>query len=263
MGFFDIFKKKNNKTTINANNSGESLNNGAINEVLIEQFKQKSKRKAVNFQTGGIRPTHQIGESWIGNVCWQMPGESQPLSKNGEPMIPIATIFVPESDYVPKALEGIKMISIFLDIDWLECFDRSKLRDLFVIRTYESLDGLVPCNYSNKEHISPFPLVPNYIDDELPSWSSLSFEEYDYLESIGVDMDNYDELIFEYSDYIMHKLGGYPDPIQSAVTFDKGYEFVMQIYSDEKAGFNIVDNGNFYFGYNPNTKDWSIKCDFY
>ena len=111
-------------------------------DELIEIIKQKLRRKAVAFQTGGIRPTNKRGESWIGKVCWQKPGEDQPLSKNGEPMIPLATIFVPESDYVPKALKGIKMINIFIDIDWLDYFDRSKLSDLFVIRTYESLDGL-------------------------------------------------------------------------------------------------------------------------
>ena len=31
------------------------------------------------------------------------------------------------------------------------------------------------------------------------------------MESVGINMDNYDELIFEENDYIMHKLGGYPD----------------------------------------------------
>lgn len=232
-------------------------------DELIEIIKQKLRRKAVAFQTGGIRPTNKRGESWIGKVCWQKPGEDQPLSKNGEPMIPLATIFVPESDYVPKALKGIKMINIFIDIDWVDYFDRSKLSDLFVIRTYESLDGLVPCDYSNKEHITPFPLVSHYVDNEFPGWSNLSLEEYDIMESVGIDMDNYDELIYEYKDDIMHKLGGYPDSIQGDVPFEEGYEFVLQIYSDPKAGFNIIDDGNFYFGYNPETKDWSIKCDYY
>ena len=123
-------------------------------DKLIENIKQRFRKKAVVFQTGGIRPTHQLGESWIGNVCWQNPDEKQPLSKNGNPMIPLATIFVPDSDYVPKALAGIKMINIFLDADWLDYLDGTNLKELFEIRTYKNLEELVPCNYLDKKQIS-------------------------------------------------------------------------------------------------------------
>ena len=241
----------------------QRLKNKAM-DSLTEKIKRRLRKKAVFFQTGGIRPTYEKGESWIGKVCWQNPGEKQPLSKNGIPMIPLATIFVPETDYTPKALDGIKMINIFLDADWENYLDRSNLKDIFVIRTYKSLDGLIPCNYLKKEQIKPFPLVPYYVDNEFANWSDLSLEEYDILKSVGIDMDNYYELIFEENDYgIIHKLGGYPCSIQGDVIFEKGYEFVLQIYSDVKAGFNIIDDGNFYFGYNPETKDWSIRCDYY
>ena len=54
-------------------------------------------------------------------------------------------------------------------------------------------------------------------------------------------------------------LGGYPTSIQGGV----GYEFVLPISSDEKVGLNIVDGGNFYFGYNPIYKAWSVRYDFY
>ena len=236
---------------------------GGIMSYFIEKIKQKFRKKAIAFQTGGIKPTLQKGESWIGKVCWQHSGEEQPLSNNGEPMIPLATIFVPESDYVPSALKNVKMINIFLDVEWLDCFsDRNKIKDFFVIRTYESLENIVPCDYSDKKQIRPFPLVPEYLDNEFPLWTSFNKEEYDLLASAGIDMDNYEDLMFE-DNCVMHKLGGYPCFIQDGFPFEKGYEFVLQIYSDSKAGFNIVDDGNFYFAYNPEIKDWSVKCDFY
>ena len=228
---------------------------------LVEIIKQRLRKKAVTFQTGGIRPTYQMNESWIGKVCWKNPGEQQPLSKNGDPMIPLATIFVPESDYVPKALKDIKMINIFLDVEWEDMIE-GECKDLFVINTYENLDNLVSCNYLNKEYIDAFPLIPNYVDNEFPLWPDFNDDIEELMESAGVDMDNYDDIIFE-DNNVIHKLGGYPCFIQSPIINDNGYEFVLQIYSDEKAGFNIIDGGSFYFSYNPSNKDWSVQCDFY
>lgn len=45
--------------------------------------------------------------------------------------------------------------------------------------------------------------------------------------------------------------------------YSDGYEFVMQISSDDNAEFNIIDSGNFYFAYNPDKNDWAVYCDFY
>lgn len=63
--------------------------------------------------------------------------------------------------------------------------------------------------------------------------------------------------------YSLHKIGGHPSVIQGRIDFMEGYEFVMQITSDDKAEFNIVDSGNFYFAYNSEKNDWEICCDFY
>ena len=103
-------------------------------EKIIESIKAKLRKKAVVLNTGGIRPTHQFGESWVGKVCWQNSGEEQPLGRNGLPMTPLATIFVPESDYVPKALKNIKLINIFVDNSGREDFYEDDYKDNFVIR---------------------------------------------------------------------------------------------------------------------------------
>jgi hypothetical protein len=62
---------------------------------------------------------------------------------------------------------------------------------------------------------------------------------------------------------LCHKIGGSPALCQPGHWFGADYPFVMQISSDEKAGFNIVDAGNFYFYYNADKGDWKVHCDFY
>lgn len=102
--------------------------------------------------------------------------------------------------------------------------------------------------------------------DELPNDFEKKQIEDDVLDLINEleekeNIDYYDDILEE--NHSRHKIGGYPSYIQGGVGYDPGYEFVLQITSDSKANFNIVDSGNFYFGYNPTTKDWSIRCDFY
>lgn len=266
MGLFDFFKKKGKNNNSISENNTESLSND-IDNALIEEIRQKLRKKAVLFQTGGIKPTHQIGESWIGNVCWQKSGESQPMCTNVNfPMAALATIFVPESDYVPKELAGIKMINIFVDDALWDNLDADDLSQYFVIRTYDSLDGLTACDYSDKETMLAFPLVPKYVENEFPCWEDVETESEE-IEDIILKLENETGLdyytdIFDNNEKV-HKLGGYPSTIQSTIIFKEGCKFVMQISSDSKADINIVDRGNFYFGYNPTTKDWSVQCDFY
>ena len=234
---------------------------------LVERIRQRLRKKAVVFQTGGIRPTHKLGESWIGNVCWQKPGESQPMCSNANfPMAALATIFVPESEYTPKELNGIKMINIFVDDAIWDNFSDEDLSKYFVIRTYDDLNGLVPCDYSDEEMMLSFPLVPKFVDNEYPCWEDVETESKE-IEDIILKLENENGLDY-YSDIFdnnekVHKLGGYPSTIQNTIVFKEGCKFVMQIASDSKADINIVDDGNFYFGYNPETKEWSVQCDFY
>ena len=38
---------------------------------MVQDIKDKLKRKATIFETGGQKPTNELLESWIGSVCWQ------------------------------------------------------------------------------------------------------------------------------------------------------------------------------------------------
>ena len=44
---------------------------------------------------------------------------------------------------------------------------------------------------------------------------------------------------------------------------DGNFEFVFQISSDEKACFNVIDNGSLLFSRNPDNGEWALYYDFY
>lgn len=228
----------------------------------IEEIKNKLKRNAVVFKTGGIRPTNELSESWIGKVGWQLENEKQPIDEKGNLMIPLATLFLDNFDYIPESLKDIKLITIYMSNEIWNNLSSFDYKNWFTIRTYDSLNNLVSCNYTS-QNIIPFPLVPELITNDFPLMEDIEDDVLDLINELEEkeNIDYYDDILEE--NYSRHKIGGYPSYIQGGVGYDPGYEFVLQITSDSKANFNIVDSGNFYFGYNPTTKDWSIRCDFY
>ncbi len=112
--------------------------------------------------------------------------------------------------------------------------------------------------------IKPYPLKSQLITEDYPIWDSGDIpmdieDELVEMEDSGEITDYYD-----YTDcFAGHKIGGYPNYIQSGIDFGDGYEFMIQIASDEKANLNIIDSGNFYLAKNSQTGDWRLYCDFY
>ena len=60
----------------------------------VEEIKKALVRKAIIFTTGGIRPTKELYESWIGRVGFCISGESVPVDAKGNEMLPLAMLFV-------------------------------------------------------------------------------------------------------------------------------------------------------------------------
>jgi len=113
--------------------------------------------------------------------------------------------------------------------------------------------------------IRGFPLYPELKEDDFPSWESFDIPKE--LEEEIIRLNNEGEI--EYPEdiseqrYFEHKVGGYPSLIQPGGYNGDGYEFVLQIVSDSKAGLEIMDGGNFYFYYNPQQDKWEVYCDCY
>lgn len=227
--------------------------------MAIEQIRAQLATQATIFQTGGIRPTHDLLESWIGYVGWSLPEEQPPSGYQ-----PLATFFLKGLPYVPMALQPFQLVTVFVDERLLDHLMEDDLCSYFDIRTYTTLEGLVKREWQH-EQIRAFPLIPQHITNDYPTWDgggipaqleeeilTLEHEEQlDYFEDIVEDI------------YPLHKIGGYPSFCQSGVDFGDDAPFVLQIASDAKARLNIVDHGNFYFFYNPTIQTWHVYCDFY
>jgi len=228
--------------------------------MTIEEIKKVLKRKAVIFQTGGFKPANEIGESWIGCVKWKQKDDEIPKDKDGEDMFPLASIFTGGLEYVPEGIKGIELCNIFISKN---IFDHLlDMEGYYHVTMINSTEGLESCLWENP-NVKSFPLKPELIEDDYPQWDGgmdPSIEDAVIeLENNG-EIDYYEDIHTE--DYSMHKVGGYPAYIQPG-DWNKEFEFIMQISSDEKADLNIVDNGSFYFFYNKQLDKWELQCDFF
>ncbi|MET4563434.1 hypothetical protein ABIA69_004631 [Lysinibacillus parviboronicapiens] len=225
----------------------------------IDEIKARLMTKATIFETGGIRPTNKLLESWFGAVAWSLPEQQQP-----EGFQPLATFFLKELLFVPAAIRHIELLTLFISEEIFDHLVEDDLSRFFEIRTYPSLKGLVHRSWYH-DNIRAFPLKPRLVDNDCPAWDGggipLEVEEEIIRYENEEAMEYFDDIVEEI--YAVHKLGGYPAFCQSGNNFGEAYPFVLQIASDNKAHFNIVDSGNFYFFYNGENNDWRVHCDFY
>lgn len=229
----------------------------------IDEIKRRLVKKATGFTAGGFKPTNSATESWIGRVYLYKEDETIPADNEGETMLPILQICLYELPYIPDALKDTKVLTVFISKDMPSRLSPSG--DDWIIREYTEKDLLVIKDLSNPSSpIKPFPLKSCLIEEDYPVWDSGDIPTE--IEDELVEMEDQEEITdyYDYTDcFAGHKIGGYPNYIQSGIDFGDGYEFVLQIASDEKANFNIIDNGNIYLAKNRLTGDWVFYCDFY
>lgn len=207
------------------------------------------QRLASVAQVGGFRPPSTPRSSWIGAVLLGAPDERWPES-NGRPMWPLCQILTDELPArTPAPLEGVALVTLFIDLIELP-FDQPS-GEGWEIRTYATTDGLVPLIEPEREsserrpeediQVRPFPVLwrPRV---ELPSRDETPTEL----------RDEWDELVAHGDDLSGLKVGGWPQTIQSEVTWPvTDVEFVIQVDSDEKSYIAIGDAGTAYVGWSP------------
>lgn len=91
------------------------------------------------------------------------------------------TLFLKDLPYIPDALQGMKLITVFMAED---IYNHLRfVEDYFCIRVYENLDELVVCDWKS-EIMKAFPLVPQLVENDYPTW-----------DGGGIPMDIEDEIL--------------------------------------------------------------------
>ena len=216
----------------------------------IKELQRKIAREITYFQTGGVRPRGAIDECWIGRVLACAADEELPVDQNGAPMLPLAQFYLPALPYVPQDLIGKSPE----DMD-----------GLWKVREYSDVSELIIKEFANpRSQIRPFPLQPKFAADDVASWDGGGLDADAIDEILRLEetegLEYYDDIALEF--YNCTKFGGYPSFCQSGVSFGDGYQFVFQVSSDEKAGFNVIDGGSLMFAKNPQSGAWSLYYDF-
>lgn len=228
----------------------------------IEEIKSKLAKKAVVFETGGFRPEKTMNESWIGNVYLYAEDEDIPLDENGRDMHPLLQLCLEGLPYVPECLSETKAITVFISEDMpMDIIPNGKN---WMLREYGRDAELTVKEMIYPDwFVKPFPLKPVPVEQDYPVWDDETAlddmrDEIMELEKLS-GMDYYDMVTCAGG----HKIGGYPAYIQGGIYFGEGFEFVLQIASDEKANLDIVDSGNIYLAKNAASGEWMFYCDFY
>ncbi|MFZ4772691.1 DUF1963 domain-containing protein [bacterium] len=230
--------------------------------MQISEIKDKLRKKAVVFQTGGARPENNIfRQSWIGKVKLGYTEEACPIDVNQQPMFPLMQLCLADLPFIPKALQNTKVLTVFISSDFLDDEEGN-----FCIREYSNLEDLVEKDFGNSiEGVKPFPLFPQLIENDFPAW-----EDGDDISSDVADIILLREKGIEYREDIyeekeaMHKIGGYANYCRGDhAIFKAGNEFLLQIATDYKAGLEIGQAGNIYFAKNLITNEWQALWDAY
>ncbi|SHO57443.1 DUF1963 domain-containing protein [Vibrio quintilis] len=228
--------------------------------MIIEDIKQHLGKPITKLSLGGIRPTHELTESWIGKVFLFDQGETLPRDDLGNEMMPLAQICLKNLPYVPEAVEGIELLTLFVSTEFPQPFD--EMGSSWLIREYRSVQGLERKEFVCSD-LEPFPLHPEMVERDCPLW------EDQILSSMKNDMpvmENSGEIECYYDTidhYYAHKFGGYPSYCQPGIDFGEDYEFVFQIASDPNVRLTIGDNGSFMFARNRRDGCWVMYYDEY
>lgn len=228
----------------------------------LESIKKQIVRQATGWTATDVKPTSLTGESWIGKVNIFKEGEEIPKDRDGDLMIPLFQLCLNKVENVPELLIDTSVLTVFVAEDLpMEIAENG---DNWVLREYKKSDHFIVKELENPQSfIKAFPLIAQIIEEDYPVGygGGLTREMEDKisaLEQAGIIDFHYDLTKNKKG----HKLGGYPSLIEAGTDFGEDFEFVFQIDIDEKAHFNIIDNGIIFFTKNAKTGEWRFYVDF-
>jgi hypothetical protein len=221
-------------------------------------------RPASLAQVGGFRPPDDPLTSWAAKVTVARADEDWPLS-DGDPMLALLQVVVGELPVVPDPLRDIAALTLFVGPFALPVAEPNGAN--WCLRAYATLDELAPLDtptparagnpkLANHEltRYRPFPVRWHAVTD-WPSYDSVPpeyQEAWDQAEGDETATVNHDGL----------KVGGWPSTVQSDVEWWESDErlddvdFVLQVDSDEKTGFQVGYGGILYVGRRRGSGTW-------
>jgi Domain of unknown function (DUF1963) len=222
-------------------------------------------RRAAVAEFGGFRPPDDPTSSWFGRVLLAGPGEVWPLT-DGEPMLALAQINLSEVPIVPEPLNGLAFLTIFIGPRELPVDEPNGTG--WCLRTYRTLDELEPL-------YEPAPAKagdPKLRKGEPLTYRAVPLRWHEALDWPSRDdvptalLDDWDDAAETDDRQVLDglKLGGWPACVQAAVDWAErgerlsGVEFVLQIDSEPKSGFEVGFGGAAYIGYRDATGTWHL-----
>lgn len=230
----------------------------------------KSAKLASFGELGGFRPKDKNDRltSWWGGNFLGLENEPIPICEaSGKTMSPVFQVRIDELPFVPNALKNVALLTLWFDMETEHIWETQSGVG-FVIRTYESLDGLVPIGQGYREHptFPTFPIKWHGFEKDLPDWESFteeiphavcaSDESEWFFDHIGVqeraNLQN-DKPI---------KIGGYSQWWQSPQRVKDG-EFIFFLDSTGRGsfGFPAGGNANFFKVENESGETWEMRVD--
>jgi hypothetical protein len=227
-------------------------------EQIFDQL-EKHLRPAAVAQIGGFRPDPHGIRSWFGGNFHMMADEPWP-KHNSKDMIPVIQIRVDELPVVPPQIASFALVTLFVSQGHLPIDFPSENGEGWLIRTYNSLDGMIP-----KAPPVPFSIPRSFQirwilrENEGPGW--LEILELVDDPDIGRNNDFFEACLGRYDKHPLTKVGGWPATIQQPQhTVDA--PFVFQVASEEKPRWMLGDNGSMYFFLDKHGR-WTMYWDCY
>lgn len=229
-----------------------------------EEIRAALARPAVEFATGGFRPTYAATESWLGRVYLGRPGETLPLDAQGRPMWPLLQLVLAGLPAVPTSLASTQALTVFVSQELPVDTKPAPNGQNWLLREYPRGEALAPVEMPcPTSPLKSFPLQAGPSVTDYPVWDGGGADDFGEdvmaLKRAGIIKSYYDLV----ENHHGHKLGGWPTFCQPGIEFSPGFKFVLQIASDAKAQLNIVDSGTIFLAKNAATGEWEFYCDFY